>query len=144
MGREVEDLLSGQQDVQAGRYTTQWDPDRLPSGRYIVKFESREYTKSQKGGCTVFCVNSILQANPELIRKLGRHIVVGYKKNKEINELIQSGGITGVFLSKRNVSRKTIEELKTSIHGSWQDYYWKSQGDPEDYQQIAFGVSLHY
>ncbi|NOZ07601.1 MAG: hypothetical protein GXO91_01835 [FCB group bacterium] len=31
-----------------------------------------------------------------------------------------------------------------SIHGSWQDYYWKFQGEPEDYQQIAFGVSLHY
>ncbi len=31
-----------------------------------------------------------------------------------------------------------------SIHGSWQDYYWKYLGEPEDYQQIAFGVSLHY
>ena len=47
-GELVSDILSGFRMLSPGEYTRSWTPHELPSGLYILRFESKEYTSTQK------------------------------------------------------------------------------------------------
>src|SRR5262249_13634138 len=45
----------------------------------------------------------VLRADPVLLERLGRHIVVGYRDRDELNALIERRAVAGVVLTARNV-----------------------------------------
>ena len=59
--------------------------------------------------------NTIHNAAPEKLQKVGRHIITGYRDFAEIQALVKKGGVGGVFITRRNVRGKTIDEIQQDI-----------------------------
>ena len=57
----------------------------------------------------------VLNADPALLRKLGRHFVVGYSDIEELKSLVSHGAIGGVFITSRNIRGKSALEVKEEI-----------------------------
>ena len=84
--------------------TTLW----LATIGFIVTGASAQYRHRQ----------TILQAaarNPELMARLGEHLVVGYDNPQEIRKLAQRGLIGGIFITRHNVAGKSFEQLRTEL-----------------------------
>jgi beta-N-acetylhexosaminidase len=58
---------------------------------------------------------TVLNAAPPALEKLGRHLVVGYRDPVELALLVDRRAIAGVFLSARNVLDKTIDAIRQDI-----------------------------
>src|SRR5262249_50771158 len=50
--------------------------------------------------------HEVLRADPAMLERLGRHIVVGYRDIDEFQALLERRAIAGVFLTTRNVQRR--------------------------------------
>lgn len=75
---------------------------------FIVAGASAQYRHRQ----------AILQAadrNPELMARLGEHLVVGYDNPQEIRKLAQRGLIGGIFITRHNVAGKSFEQLRVEL-----------------------------
>jgi beta-N-acetylhexosaminidase len=59
--------------------------------------------------------HEVLRADPALLERLGRHIVVGYRDIAELNALIERRAIAGVFLTTRNVSGRDTAAIRQEI-----------------------------
>jgi beta-N-acetylhexosaminidase len=57
----------------------------------------------------------VLRADPALLERLGRHIVVGYRDIAELNALIERRAIAGVFLTARNVRGRDAAAVRQEI-----------------------------
>jgi beta-N-acetylhexosaminidase len=57
----------------------------------------------------------VLGADPALLERLGRHIVVGYRDVDELNALIERRAIAGVFLTTRNVRGRDATAIRQEI-----------------------------
>jgi beta-N-acetylhexosaminidase len=57
----------------------------------------------------------VLRADPALLERLGRHIVVGYRDLDELNALIERRAIAGVFLTTRNVRGRDAAAIRQEI-----------------------------
>jgi beta-N-acetylhexosaminidase len=57
----------------------------------------------------------VLRADPALLARLGRHIVVGYRDLDELNALIERRAIAGVFLTTRNVRARGAAAIRQEI-----------------------------
>jgi beta-N-acetylhexosaminidase len=57
----------------------------------------------------------VLRADPALLERLGRHIVVGYRDLDELNALIERRAIAGVFLTTRNVRGRDAAAIRREI-----------------------------
>ncbi|HEY9295609.1 MAG TPA: glycoside hydrolase family 3 N-terminal domain-containing protein [Phormidium sp.] len=69
-----------------------------------------------------------LTAETAKMGNLGQHFVIGYKDFDELKLLVEKQGIAGVFITARNVRRKTKEQVKQEIQ-TLQEIR-KSQGLP--------------
>jgi len=74
---------------------------------------------------------AVLAAPLETLRRLGRHIIVGYHVTSQLTDVIQRGAIGGVFVTARNVKSrnkdhlaKEIEALRTLAHQSGSEHFW--------------------
>ena len=63
---------------------------------------------------------SVLDAEPSRLAKLGQHFVVGYRDSQEIAALVEKKAIGGVFITARNIEGKTKTEIQQEILG-WQE-----------------------
>src|SRR5690349_12123967 len=61
--------------------------------------------------------HEVLQADPALLERLGRHVVVGYRDLDELNALIERRAIAGVFLTTRNVRGRDAAAIRQEIAG---------------------------
>ena len=59
--------------------------------------------------------HEVLQADPALLERLGRHVVVGYRNLDELNALIERRAIAGVFLTARNVRGRDAAAIRQEI-----------------------------
>lgn len=59
--------------------------------------------------------HQILNAAPERLEKLGRHLIVGYLDLAEVQELVRLRAVAGIFLSARNVRDKSVAEIRHVI-----------------------------
>jgi beta-N-acetylhexosaminidase len=59
--------------------------------------------------------HEVLRADPALLERLGRHIVVGYRDLDELNALIGRRAIAGVFLTTRNVRGRDAAAIRQEI-----------------------------
>lgn len=57
----------------------------------------------------------VLAADPTALRKLGGHLIVGYTDFEEVKALVSRGAIGGVFVTRRNLSRKSYAQLKAEL-----------------------------
>ena len=63
----------------------------------------------------VITMREVLQTEPGLAKKLGRHFVVGYSSFDEVAELAEKGLIGGVYVSKGNVADTGPAVIKAEI-----------------------------
>jgi beta-N-acetylhexosaminidase len=61
--------------------------------------------------------HEVLRADPALLERLGRHVVVGYRDLDELNALIERRAIAGVFLTTRNVRGRDAAAIRQEIAG---------------------------
>jgi beta-N-acetylhexosaminidase len=59
--------------------------------------------------------HEVLRADPALLERLGRHVVVGYRDLDELNALIERRAIVGVFLTTRNVRGRDAAAIRQEI-----------------------------
>jgi len=59
--------------------------------------------------------HEVLRADPALLERLGRHVVVGYRDGDELSSLIQRRAIAGVFLTARNVRGRDAAAIRQEI-----------------------------
>ncbi|MEM7016829.1 MAG: glycoside hydrolase family 3 N-terminal domain-containing protein [Pseudomonadota bacterium] len=57
----------------------------------------------------------VQQASTEQLERLGRHIIVGYRDLDTISELVERGGVGGIFITRHNVYDKTLAEVRQNI-----------------------------
>jgi beta-N-acetylhexosaminidase len=57
----------------------------------------------------------VMHADPVLVEKLGRHMLVGYRDFAELRELVERRAIGGVFIAPRNIQGRTAAEIKRDI-----------------------------
>lgn len=55
--------------------------------------------------------NRVLTAEPELVARLGRHIVAGWRDPAEIRALAARGAIGGIFITRHNVAGQSAAEV---------------------------------
>ena len=58
---------------------------------------------------------TVLNTEPALLQKLGKHFVIGYRNDKEIETLAAAGAIAGVYITNRNIRGKSVEEIRSYI-----------------------------
>jgi len=61
--------------------------------------------------------HEVLDADPALLERLGRHVVVGYRDIDELNTLLERRAIAGVFLTTRNVQGRDAAAIQREIAG---------------------------
>src|SRR5215813_689808 len=59
--------------------------------------------------------HEVLRADPALLERIGRHVVVGYRDIDELNALIERRAIAGVFLTTRNVRGRDTAAVRRQI-----------------------------
>ena len=57
----------------------------------------------------------VLHAPPELQRVIGKHIVAGFVDSTEIEELVEKGLVSGVFITRRNIKGFSAEQISQLI-----------------------------
>jgi beta-N-acetylhexosaminidase len=57
----------------------------------------------------------VLHADPALLEKLGRHMVVGYRDFAELRDLVERRAVGGVFIAPRNVQGRSAAEIRGEI-----------------------------
>jgi beta-N-acetylhexosaminidase len=62
----------------------------------------------------------VLAADPAQLESLGRHFVVGYRDQAELQRLLERRAVGGVFIGARNVEGLSADAVRGQIE-SWQD-----------------------
>src|SRR5262249_44301476 len=96
---------------------------RWPAGRF-----DRALSSASLALCVLYLVcvpwreaqfwwkrHEVLRADPALLERLGRHIVVSYRDLRELNALIERRAIAGVFLTTRNVGGRDAAAIRQQI-----------------------------
>ena len=58
---------------------------------------------------------TVLSTDPALLQKLGKHFVIGYRDEQEIETLAAAGAIAGVYITNRNIQDKSVEDIRRYI-----------------------------
>jgi beta-N-acetylhexosaminidase len=54
---------------------------------------------------------AVLAAPPDLLRKFGSHVIIGYHRSRQLTPLLKRGAIGGVFITRRNARRRSRKRL---------------------------------
>ena len=57
----------------------------------------------------------VLHAPAERLRRVGRHVVVGYTSLPEVRRLVASGAVAGLYVTARNVRHKTAGQVRREL-----------------------------
>jgi beta-N-acetylhexosaminidase len=69
-----------------------------------------------------------LRAEPDRLERLGRHLVVGYRRPSQIDDLLARRAIAGVFITASNVRGLSAEDIARQV-ATWQSIR-REQGLP--------------
>lgn len=58
---------------------------------------------------------SVLEADPQALERLGRHVVVGIEDWNVAEDLVRRGAVAGVFLTIRNVRGLDVEQVRARV-----------------------------
>jgi beta-N-acetylhexosaminidase len=59
--------------------------------------------------------HQVLHADPEVLERLGRHVIVGYRDVAEVALLIERRALAGVFVTSRNTKGRDLAAIKSEI-----------------------------
>jgi beta-N-acetylhexosaminidase len=59
--------------------------------------------------------SEVLRADPVRLERLGRHLIVGYRSDAWLRELIEHKAVAGVFVTAHNVRGKDVETVRSEI-----------------------------
>jgi beta-N-acetylhexosaminidase len=59
--------------------------------------------------------SEILAADPAILERLGRHIVIGYHIPATVKALVEKKAIAGIFITDHNVRRRKVPEIRAEI-----------------------------
>ncbi|MCE9624924.1 MAG: glycoside hydrolase family 3 protein [Deltaproteobacteria bacterium] len=62
----------------------------------------------------------VLVSDPQILQRLGRHFIVGYRNDAEIESLVKRGAIGGIFITQRNIQGKSAAQVRAEI-AHWQN-----------------------
>jgi beta-N-acetylhexosaminidase len=62
---------------------------------------------------------TVLRAEPDRLERLGRHLVVGYRRKSQIDDLLARRAIAGVFITASNVRGLSAEDIAQQV-AAWQ------------------------
>lgn len=75
--------------------------------------------------------SAVLAAPPEVLKRIGRHIILGYAASTEIMPLVERGAIGGLFVTTRNAERRNkaalaaeLKELRAAAKTAGQSDFW--------------------
>ena len=57
----------------------------------------------------------VITTSEDLLNRLGRHFIVGYRRPEEIFQLVRKRAIGGVYITARNIGNQTAEEVQREI-----------------------------
>lgn len=72
--------------------------------------EKAELTLKQKK-------EAVLAADPETLRLVGGHVIVGYYAGWQLTPLLERGAIGGIFVTRRNSRRRSKQKLAAELTG---------------------------
>lgn len=58
---------------------------------------------------------TVLNADPELLRTLGGHVIIGYYASWQLTPLLERGAIGGIFVTRRNSRRRSRSRLAAEL-----------------------------
>ncbi len=58
---------------------------------------------------------AVLAAPPDLVRKFGGHVIIGYHQSRQLTPLLKRGAIGGVFITRRNARRRSRNRLAQEL-----------------------------
>jgi beta-N-acetylhexosaminidase len=59
--------------------------------------------------------HEVLRANPAQIERLGRHLIVGYRNEAGLRDLIERRAVAGIFVTAHNVRGKDADTIRRDI-----------------------------
>ncbi|WP_035663396.1 glycoside hydrolase family 3 N-terminal domain-containing protein, partial [Bradyrhizobium sp. Ec3.3] len=59
--------------------------------------------------------HEVLHASRAAVRQLGPHFIVGYSSFPEVAHLAEQGLIGGIYITRHNIRRRTVDELRIEI-----------------------------
>lgn len=75
--------------------------------------------------------SAVLAAPPEVLKRIGRHVITGYNSQKQLMPLLERGAIGGAFVTSRNVQRrnaamlgKELKDLRSLADEAGQKVFW--------------------
>jgi len=60
---------------------------------------------------------AVYASPPEVLRKLGGHVIVGYHRTTQLTELLRHGAIGGIFVTRRNARRRSQRNIADELEG---------------------------
>ena len=60
---------------------------------------------------------AVLSADPEILKTIGAHLILGYHIPRQLTPYIERGAIGGVFVTRHNVKRKNKKKIASEISG---------------------------
>jgi beta-N-acetylhexosaminidase len=58
---------------------------------------------------------AILEADPAILERTGRHLVVGYHSPATVKALVEKKAIAGIFITDHNVRRRKVADIRAEI-----------------------------
>jgi beta-N-acetylhexosaminidase len=59
--------------------------------------------------------SEVLRADPAQVERLGRHLIVGYRSEAELRDLIERKAVAGIFITGHNVRGKDADTVRRDI-----------------------------
>ncbi len=59
--------------------------------------------------------DEILAVDPAILKRLGRHIVIGYHSPATVKALVEKKAIAGIFITDHNVRRRSAADIRAEI-----------------------------
>jgi beta-N-acetylhexosaminidase len=57
----------------------------------------------------------VLNASDDLLNRLGRHFIVGYRSPEEVVKLLKKRALGGVYVTARNIDNKSVNEVRQEL-----------------------------
>jgi beta-N-acetylhexosaminidase len=57
----------------------------------------------------------VLTTPVDLLNRLGRHFIIGYRAPEQIQQLVHRRAIGGIYITARNIGNKTVEKVRQEV-----------------------------
>lgn len=123
--RQIErDLARARSRIIPTRATADRAPKDAPPPPANPKRDGKPLTLAEKKA-------AVLAAPPDVLQRIGRHVMVGYYASHQLTPLLERGAIGGVFVTSRNARRrnkvvlgKELAEFRKSADAAGQKAFW--------------------